>query len=280
MANLTAARPDSGGRQGLLELLPYQGKASQDFWRGGALVQLLSGASVGYVDRTVDGTLHGVFAGVSSRTVKPRDADNVFLSQATFDGRIDLRVPVRRNGSQKFTTSGMTDPDDHGRLVFLTDDQNVSLTPPSQDFPLCAGRIIKVISATEVETEIAAGIAWRPNWKHLTFAVSAVAATPEGLTDFLFDERVFVREVAFSVADELAGTTPAYDTEIHKGAAEVGAAGSQNFLDTDSYGVVKIHAVNTIYDPTDVFSIVLAPTATMTAGRGVLNAAVKYLSLD
>ncbi len=279
MANLTAAKASASGRHGLLEILPFRGIASQDFWRGGALVLEQSGANAGFVDRDVDGSEHGIFAGVTARTVKPRDAANAFLSQAVLDADVSLRIPVRRNGSQLFTTSGMTNAH-HGRLVFLTDDQTVSLTPPSQDFPLCAGEIVNVKSATEVEVEIAAGIAWRPNWKHLTFAVGAVNATPEGLTDFLFDERVFIREVAFSVADELAGTTPAYDTEIHLGASEVAAAGSVNFQETDSYGVIKIHAVNLIWEPTDLFSIVLAPTVTLTPGRGVLSAAVKYLSLN
>lgn len=280
MANLTAAKADTAGRQGLLELLPFKGVFNQDFWRGGALVHHLSGANVGYVDRDVDGSEHGVFAGVTARTVKPRDADSVFLTQVLFDGDISLRIPVRRNGSQLFTTSGMTDPDHHGRLVFLTDDQTVSLTPPSQDFPLCAGRIIKVVSATEVEVEIASGIAWRPIWQYLTVSMSGVASDSEGFTDFLFDERVFVREVAFSVADELAGTSPTYDTEVHKAAAEVGAAGSQSFTETDTYGVIKVHAVNVIFEPTDPFSILLAAGGTVTVGRGVLNAAIKFLPLD
>lgn len=281
MANLTAAKADVAGRQGLLELLPFKGVFNQDFWRGGALIQRLSGANVGYVDRDVDGSEHGVFAGVVARTVKPRDADNVFLTQVLFDGDISLRIPVRRNGSQLFTTSGMTDPDHHGRLVFLTDDQTVSLTPPAQDFPLCAGRIIKVISGTEVEVEIASGIAWRPIWQYLTVAGSGISGDDEAITDFLFDQRVFVREVSFSVADELAGTTPQYITRIDKAAAEVGSAGAQTFTDADTYGVVKVHTgINTIYDPTDLFSIILTASGTVTVGRGVLNAAIKFLPLD
>jgi len=277
MANLTAAKADTAGRQGLLELLPFKGVFNQDFWRGGALIHRLSGANAGYVDRDVDGSEHGVFAGVTARTVKPRDADNVFLTQVLFDGDISLRIPVRRNGSQLFKTSGMTDPDHHGRLVFLTDDQTVSLTPPSQDFPLCAGRIIKVISGTEVEVEIAAGIAWRPNWQDFSCPSSSTVAAStneELITDYIFDRRTFVREVAFTTVVAAAGGN--VTTRIDKAAAEISAAGTQTL--GGAQGVVAVHAINTIWDPTDTISVILEGAAGVTAGQ--FNAVIRHLPLD
>jgi len=277
MANLTAAKADTAGRQGLLELLPFKGVFNQDFWRGGALVHRLSGANVGYVDRDVDGSEHGVFAGVTARTVKPRDADNVFLTQVLFDGDISLRIPVRRNGSQLFTTSGMIDPDHHERLVFLTDDRTVSLTPPSRDFPLCAGRIIKVVSETEVEVEIASGIAWRPAWQDFACPSSDTVPASSGhelLTDYIFDRRIFVREVAFTVVIAAAGGL--VTTRIDKAAAEISAGGTQT-LDGMT-GAFKIHAINTIWDPTDTISVILEGAAGVTAGR--FNAVIRYFPLD
>lgn len=277
MANLTAAKADTAGRQGLLELLPFKGVFNQDFWRGGALVQRLSGANAGYVDRDVDGSEHGVFAGVTARTVKPRDADNVFLTQVLLDGDISLRIPVRRNGSQLFTTSGMTDPVQIGRLVFLTDDQTVSVIPPSQDFPLCAGRIIKIISATVVEVEIAAGIAWRPAWQDFACPSSdtvAASTDEELITDYAFDRRVFVREVAFTTVIAAAGGN--ITTRIDKAAVEAGGAGTQTLSGVQ--GVVAIHAINIVWEPTDTISVILEGAAGVSAGQ--FNAVIRYLPLD
>lgn len=282
MANITAARIVN--ERPRTELIPYIGMDGQDYFRGGAACIRTSGAEAGRIDRTMDGTVHAVFGGLVEETVLPRDSASAFLTQAQLNARKDLEIKLKSDGTATFVCSGFDATNfvaEIGRLVWFTDDQTVSLTPPSVDYPLCAGRVIDIISATSCEVDITQGVHKATQWQELVvgptpLAGIAAAVDIEALTDYPFDRRIFVHEISVVVNVAVAGF--AVD-QIYYGvdAADTQIAG-MSVPTTDAVGAVTTGAVNVLVLDTETFTVKLGSTGETTAGE--LTVIVRYLNAD
>lgn len=198
--------------------------------------------------------------------VAEADADNSAGAAAAID------VPVRIEGAVEFVGSSLVD-EDIGKDCWLTDNQTITLTPPSDASGFYAGRIIDVKSATRAIVKLPPLAGGRKFYAATTWDANTV------------DKRFFVatkpcRVVGCKATVTVAGTNGSAVTGMIEKVPSGTAIGSGTDILTATFDLKA--TANTVISPTlsaTLTALVLSPndclaldvTGTLTDATGVVT---------
>lgn len=294
MANLTDNRLHAMIDGIGMASLPVAALASTTWYRGAAVGVTLdsaTAANIGYATGTLDGTIPAIFAGVMKRKiVVPASTDAAYATKR--------QLPLKRDGAVVFnavTTAGNAATPDASWLwkkVFFVTDNEVSLTPPSQAYPLYAGRVIGIngglgmglVGSTEVLVSIAEAVDNTPcPWSYLVVNASTVinASTVDVFRSTAIGHRWFVRRAIITVNTVPSTGTLTCGTLIDPAAGGsptlTGFGGAATSVTITGAGYVTTRAINAIVSPRDAISIQLTTSGNSTAGA--VTIALEYMPL-
>lgn len=279
MGNLAANRTSLLFQDELaMESLPAIALESTEWYRGGAVgitIDSATAGNIGYATATLDGTICAIFAGVMKGRRTVPASTNQYYTQMR-------QLALKRKGAVSFnavTTAGNAATPTaawRGKKVWFVSDNEVSLTPPSQQYPVYAGRVIAIngdlgagqVASTEVLVNISDAVnAPVCNWSYMCFDFD-LAVLSSNNADYLaavaFGNRMFVRRAIVQIGLAVATGTITLDTLINGTTTGTGTA------ITGTLGASTVRAINSIVDFNDTFAINFASSADTTAGQGSL----------
>lgn len=279
MAALTADRTD------VLELnsvasLPWLATAgSLTVYRGSAVAAVVEGTGEGTLTKTVTGTVAAQFLGVAKRQ---------FVITSSSTGH-QLELPLKRDGVVSFNlvnaagTSVAAAATDLGKLVWFRTDNEVSLTPPSAAYPICAGRVVGYssmtgytqLSSTQVAVDISEAVGNHlSRVQKMSFIMDCAVISSDDITyvsAYTLARRIWAIRAIYQIGIAVAGGSLV--SSVKKNSTDI-------FTDSAVTGTVgAITAVNvyTLFDTDDTLTIRGKSSANLTAG--LVNVTLEYVDL-
>lgn len=292
MGNLAAARSVLSQQGIAMESLPVRALESTTWYRGGAVgvtIDSATAGNIGYATPTLDGTVAALFAGVLKRSITvPASTDTDYARKR--------QLPLHRQGAILFnavTTAGNAATVDASWLwkpVWFVSDNEVSLTPPSQQYPIRAGRVIGIngmlgcsqVGSTEVLVAISDAVNQAPcAWSYFPVAASLVMNTTNvdvfRATATL--NRWFIRRAIAHVVTAPNTGTIKFSTlrDTGSGASTTNFGGAATTLTTTGAGYVTARAINSIFNIGDTLTVNVESNGNTTAGQALI--AIEYMPL-
>lgn len=256
MANQTEARMtllvDGGG----LASQPVLALQSTSWYRGAAVGVLLESSGgetdVGYASKTFSGAVHLKFMGVMKRNITvPASTDAMFA--------VKRQLPLKKDGAVVFLASA---PDITwvGQRVWFTDDQTVSLTPPTYTYPVYAGRVLGVstmtgftqLSTSEVLVDISDAVnmfsSHFRNTGELKVNVGDLAATGSTQANAIANAPIVKTFTIVNTANNVAGVALPTPVAGQIYIVKVATAGSTAFVYPQASGTINALSPNAGYN--------------------------------
>jgi len=293
MANQTAAR-EVNAIKNSTDMIAMPALASATYYRGAAVGLEIDGATAGQLSR-----LSKIFTGASMVNFIgciPRTQPNPNWTATLAN---DERVAIQRGGAWLFnavTVAGAAATPAVatwvGNPVWFVSDNEVSLTPPSQAYPICAGRVLATaasvnfdgIGATEVLVEIDHATRHPAvNWATLAFGIDLVTVDKKG--DHLKVLLTFARRVMLGRTFVNTVIVPTVNSvvkvETWRGAAgtELGTVGGVA-IPAAVADTAAINATYGVFDYNDALAIYVTEGDGADPLVGWLNVIVEYLPIQ
>ena len=291
MANQTAAR-EVNAIKNSTDMIAMPALASATYYRGAAVGLEIDGATAGQLSR-----LSKIFTGASIVNFIgciPRTQPNPNWTATLAN---DDRIAIQRGGAWLFnavTVAGAAATPAAatwiGNPVWFVSDNEVSLTPPSQAYPICAGRVLATaasvnfdgIGATEVLVEIDHATRHPAvNWATLAFSVGTTVVAKGGnadLINFTFGRRVFLGRtfLTTTIVDDAVATLK-FITK--NGATALGTAAG--ILPPATIGAAAtVNATYGVFDYNDALVINAIESGTTEPSLGFTNIIIEYLPIQ